>query len=96
MIYGLMDGVENHDWYQYNSLDQMNNELKEMYVKRQCVGISLKQVEVKLTLLEKNTDGFIRRSIRMIDYDIGKKGVFDSKHCTIFGTENFIMANESL
>ena len=27
----------------------------------------------------------------MIDYDIGKKGVFDSKHCTIFGTENFIM-----
>ena len=29
--------------------------------------------------------------IRMIDYDIGKKGVFDSKHCTIFGTENFIM-----
>lgn len=86
-----VDGVENHDWYQYNSLAEMNNELKEMYVKRQCVGISLKQAAGRVTLLEKNTDGFIRRPIRMIDYDIGKKGVFDSKHCTIFGTENFIM-----
>jgi len=86
-----VDGVENHDWYQYNSLAELNNELKEMYVKKQCIGISLKQAKGKVDLVEKNTDGFIRRPIRMIKYDNGRKGVFDSKHCTIYGTENFIM-----
>ena len=86
-----VDGVENHDWYQYNSLAEINNTLKEMYVKRQCVGISLKQASGSVTLSEKNTKGFIRRPIRMKDYDNGKKGVFDSKHCTIYGTEDFIM-----
>ena len=67
-IYAVKSGVR-FDFNQYSTLGEFTNELKELYDKQDLVGISLKLASGRVTTVENNTTGFMRRPVRYGGYE---------------------------
>ena len=76
-IYAVKDGAT-FDFSQYSNLGEFTNELKEFYDKKTLVGISLKKVSGRVTVVEKNTTGFIRRPVKYGGFKTPKNNNFFS------------------
>ena len=81
-IWAVKSGVT-FDFSQYSTLGEWTNELKELYDKKDLVGISLKKAKGSVNTEEKNTTGFIRRPVKYGGYD-KQKNFFSSKDFYIY------------
>ena len=71
------------DFTQYSTLGEWTNELKELYDKKELIGISLKKAVGSVKTEEKNITGFIRRPVRYGGY-LKQKNFFSSKDFYIY------------
>ena len=71
------------DFTQYSTLGEWTNELKELYHKKELIGISLKKAVGSVKTEEKNITGFIRRPVRYGGY-LKQKNFFSSKDFYIY------------
>ena len=76
-IYAVKSGIR-FDFNQYSRLGEFTNELKELYDRQDLVGISLKLASGRVTTVENNTKGFIRRPVRYGGYE-KQRNFFNSK-----------------
>ena len=81
-IWAVKSGVI-FDFSQYSTLGEWTNELKELYDKKDLVGISLKKAKGSVKAEEKNITGFVRRPVKYGGYD-KQKNFFSSKDFYIY------------
>ena len=68
------------DFNQFSTLGEFTNELKQLYDRQDLVGISLKLASGRVTVVEHNITGFIRRPVTYGGYDNQDfKSFFNSK-----------------
>ena len=74
------------DFNQYSNLGEFTNELKELYDSGKLIGISLKKsTSERVTVVENNTSGFIRRPVKYGGYDKqNDRSFFNSKDYYVY------------